>query len=117
MPAMYLLDIGEEHLPRQSNAPGQIVLSSELWIFSDAGEDPDAVPASALNYLLDAVEAAIDPAFNNPGGLRQDLGLHGIIYARIEGEVMKDPGHNGRIAGAIVPIKIRVGQGVTNYAY
>ena len=115
MPSMYLLDIGEEHLPRGSNEPGQIVVSAELWIFSDAGEDPDAVPASELNYLLDAVERAIDPPFNNPGGLRQNLNLHGVIYARIEGEVMKDPGHNGRLAGAIVPLKIRVGQGVENY--
>jgi hypothetical protein len=114
MPALYLLDIGEEHLPRQSNEPGQIVFSSEIWIFTDAGEDPDAVPASALNYLLDAVQTAIDPPDNNPGGLRQNLGLYGIIYARIEGEVMKDPGHNGRIAGAIIPIKIRTGQSALN---
>jgi hypothetical protein len=117
MPAMYLLDMAEEHLPRQSNEPGQIVITCELWIFSDAGEDPDGTPSSALNTLLDAVERAIDPPGNAPAGLRQNLNLHGVVYARIEGEVMKDPGHNGRIAGAIVPIKIRVGQGIDNYPY
>jgi hypothetical protein len=112
---MYLLDIGEEHLPRGANEPGQIVVSTELWIFADGGEDPNAVPAVELNYLLDAVQTAIDPPANSPTGLRQNLNLHGVIYARIEGEVMKDPGHNGRLAGAIVPLKIRVGQGVANY--
>jgi hypothetical protein len=116
MPAMYLLDISEDHYPRQSNEPGQIVISCEAWLFSDAGEDSDAVPSSALNLLLDAVERALDPPANAPLGRYQNLGLSGIIYCRIEGELMKDPGHNGRIAGAIVPIKIRVGQNMDNVA-
>jgi hypothetical protein len=115
MPALYLLDIAEQHFPRQSNAPGAIVLDCELWVFSDAGEDPNAVPATELNTLLDAVERAIDPPANAPGGRRQNLGLHGVLYCRIEGEVQKDPGHNGRIAGAIVPLRIRVGQDIDNY--
>jgi hypothetical protein len=38
-----------------------------------------------------------------------------VHYCRIEGEVQKDPGHNGRIAGAIIPIRIMVAQGVDNY--
>jgi hypothetical protein len=115
MPALYLLDIGEQHFPRQSNVPGAIVLDCELWVFSDAGEDPNAVPATELNTLLDAIERAIDPPSQALGGRRQNLGLHGVHYCRIEGEIQKDPGHNGRIAGAIVPLKIRVGQDVDNY--
>jgi hypothetical protein len=115
MPALYLLDIGEQHFPRQASAPGWILIDCELWIFSDAGEDPSAIPATELNTLLDAVERAIDPPGNAPLGRRQNLGLHGVHYCRIEGEVQKDPGHNGRIAGAIVPIKIRVGQDLDSY--
>jgi hypothetical protein len=115
MPAMYLLDISEQHFPRTSSGPGWILIDCELWVFSDAGEDPDAVPAAELNTLLDAIERTIDPPGNAPLGRRQNLGLHGIHYCRIEGEVQKDPGHNGRIAGAIVPIKIRVGQDIDNY--
>jgi hypothetical protein len=115
MPALYLLDIGEQHFPRSASSPGVIVIDCELWVFSDAGEDPNAIPATELNMLLDAVERAIDPLANAPSGRRQNLGLHGVHYARIEGEVQKDPGHNGRIAGAIIPIKIRVGQDVDNY--
>jgi hypothetical protein len=115
MPALYLLDISEDHFPRQSNEAGRIVISCEAWLFSDAGEEPSAIPAAELNTLLDALQNAIDPPGNAPGGRRQNLGLHGVHYCRIEGEVQKDPGHNGRIAGAIVPIRIMVGQGIDNY--
>lgn len=115
MPALYLLDISEEHFPRQSNDPGRIIITCEAWLFSDAGEDPDSIPAAELNTLLDALQAAIDPPSNAAGGRRQNLGLHGVHYCRIEGEVQKDPGHNNRIAGAIVPIRIMVGQNVDNY--
>jgi hypothetical protein len=115
MPAMYLVDIAEDHFPRQSNEAGRIVISCEVWVFSDAGEDPAAIPAAELNNLLDALQTAIDPPGNAPLGRRQDLGLKGVHYCRIEGEVQKDPGHNGRIAGAIIPIRIMVAQGVDNY--
>lgn len=114
MPALYLLDLNEEHYPRQSNEAGRIVLLCEAWVFSDAGEDPDSVPAAELNTLLDALQAAIDPPTNSPSGRRQNLGLTGVHYCRIEGEVQKDPGHNNRIAGAIVPIRIMLGQDIGN---
>jgi hypothetical protein len=115
MPSLYLLDIAEQHFPRTSSAPGWIVIECELWIFSDAGEDSNAIPATELNMLLDALQRAIDPPPTASRGRAQNLGLHGVLYCRIEGEVQKDPGHNGRIAGAIVPVKIRVGQDVDNY--
>jgi hypothetical protein len=115
MPALYLLDMDEQHFPRQAGSPGTIVLECEVWLFSDAGEEPDSVPASELNTLLDAVQTAIDPPSNALGGRRQNLGVHGVHYCRIEGTVQKDPGHNGRIAGAIVPLRIRVGQDIQNY--
>lgn len=115
MPALYLCDMNEDHYPRQSGSPGRIVLHCEAWVFSDAGEDPDSVPATELNTLLDALQAAIDPPSNSPFGRRQDLGLHGVHYCRIEGEITKDPGFNNRIAGAIVPIRIMLGQNVDNF--
>ena len=107
MPAMYLLDVAEEHPARNSSNPYIALIYCELWIFSKAGEDPESVPASALNILIDAVEKALNPSGTQPGGgLRQPLGLQGVHYCRIEGEIQKDPGHDGRLAGAIVPIRI-----------
>lgn len=115
MPALYLHEVGEDHFPRQSNDPGRIVISCEIWLFSDAVEEPSAIPAAELNTLLDAVQTAIDPPANAPGGRRQNLGVHGVNYCRIEGQVQKDPGYNGRLGGVIVPVRIMVGQGVDNY--
>ena len=109
MPAMYLLDIAEEHPQRDSGRPYLAVISCELLIFSTAGEDPSTVPASALNNLIDAMEKALYPTGSQPGGgFQQNLGLSGVLYARIEGEVQKDPGHDGRLAGASIPLRIAV---------
>jgi len=110
MPAMYLIDTGEDHpTDRPTTGAFRITLACELWIFSRAGADPTTVPATALNTLLDAVEKVLIPSGSQPGGgFRQALGLKGVDYCRIEGEVIKDPGHDGALAGIVVPIRIRV---------
>lgn len=110
MPAMYLLDVAEEHPQRGASSAYLMLMHCELWIFSKAGEDPDAIPAAALNNLIDAIERALNPTGNERpgGGLQQTLGLKGVWYCRIQGEVQKDPGHDGRLAGAIIPILIQV---------
>jgi hypothetical protein len=84
-----------------------MLLHCELWIYSRVGADPSAVPSTGLNTLIDAVEKALIPSGSQPGGgVRQSLGLPGVHYCRIEGEVQKDPGYDGSLAGAIVPIQI-----------
>ena len=109
MPAMYLVDVGEDHPPRESTRPYFALIYCELWVFSKAGEDPESVPATPLNNFLDAIEKALNPTGSQPGGgVRQPLGLQGVQYCRIEGEVQKDPGHDGRLAMAIVPLRIAV---------
>jgi hypothetical protein len=112
MPALYLLDVGETHPPRVPAArPGFVSLYLEAWVYSTAGEDPDVVQSTALNVMLDAIEAVLEPTGTQPGGgLRQPLGLYGVLSTSIDGEVEKDPGYDGRIAGAVVPIRIAVAQ-------
>ena len=114
-PAMYLLDIGEEHPTRGSNSAYFAIIHSELWIYSDAGADPNSAfsPASALNNLIDAVEKVLNPSGSDPGGgFQQTFGLEGLLYARIEGEIQKDPGYDGKLAGCIIPIRIAVFTGL-----
>ncbi len=65
-----------------------------------------------LNVLIDGIERALYPT---PRGFNQNLGVHGVYYARIEGELQKDPGHAAGIAMAVVPIKIAVGQSAATY--
>jgi len=107
MPALYLVELNELHGYRASNAAALIELNCEVWIYTNAGAEANAVPAATLNTLIDGIERALYPT---PAGFRQNLGVSGVHYARIEGEVQKDPGHSGQIAMAVIPIKIVVGQ-------
>jgi hypothetical protein len=107
MPALYLIELNELHGYRASNAAALVELNCEVWIYTNAGAEANAVPAATLNTLIDAIERALYPT---PAGFRQNLGVSGVHYARIEGEVQKDPGHAGQLAMAVVPIKIVVGQ-------
>lgn len=109
MPALYLVELNELHGYRQSNAPALVELNCEVWMYTRVGAEANAVPAAMLNTLIDALERALYPT---PGGFRQTLGVPGVHYARIEGEVQKDPNHSGQIALAVVPIKIVVAQSV-----
>ena len=110
MPALYLLELNEVHGYRESTRAMLVELNCEAWIFTRVGADQNAVPAGMLNTLIDAVERALSagPHF------RQNLGLHGVHYCRIEGELQKDPGHSAQTALAVVPIKIAAAQHVDN---
>jgi hypothetical protein len=112
MPALYLIELGETHQYRGSNSPALIELNCEAWIYTKIGGIESAVPAAMLNMLIDGVERALYPT---PTGYRQNLGVNGVLYCRIEGEVQKDPGHNGQIASAAIPLKIVVGQSSDTY--
>jgi hypothetical protein len=107
MPSLYLVEHSEMHPPRGSTAGELIMLNCEAWIFTRVGADQNAVPISMLNTLIDGIEAALYPL---PRTIRQNLGVNGVSYCRIDGEVQKDPGHNGQIAGAIIPIVIVAAQ-------
>jgi hypothetical protein len=112
MPALYLVEISEIHPPRGSTEAAMVELHCEAWIFTKVGGDPNAIPAVTLNTLIDGIEAALYPT---PQHIRQNLGVNGVLFARIQGEIQKDPGHNGSLAGAIVPILIVVGQSADTF--
>jgi hypothetical protein len=112
MPALYLIELSELHQYRPQGGALLVELNCEAWVFTRVGAAENAVPAAMLNVLLDAIEAALYPL---PQGFRQNLGVHGVAYARIEGEVQKDPGHSGQLATAVVPIKIVVGNSADTY--
>jgi len=111
MPALYLVELNEVHGYRESTRAMLVELNCEAWIFTRVGADANAVPAAMLNTLIDAVERALSAA---PEGFRQNLGLHGVHYCRIEGELQKDPGHSAQTAMAVIPIKIAAAQHIEN---
>ena len=108
-PAMFLVDGNNHYAPRPQQASPKVTLRPEIWIYSRAGDDPDVVPASSLNPMLDAIDTALTPA-NASTGVWQNLGLAGVIYARIEGEIEYAPGYMVGQAVAIVPLVIEVAQ-------
>ena len=78
-----------------------VTVELEVWLYSRAGEDPDAVPDAALATLHQAVRDCFDP--DDDG--RFTLG--GIVYwCRIEGRTDYSPGDQGGQGIARIPVRI-----------
>ncbi len=100
-PALFLVQKGEE-TQRASSLPPRRTLMAEVYLYARS-EDPAVPPASLLNPLLDAVEAALLPDASG----NQTLG--GLVqHAWIEGKTETDEGVLGEQAVAIVPVTILV---------
>lgn len=110
MPALYLVELGETHT--WSDWKPLVQLDCQAWIYTKVGATESAVPASMLNILMDGIERALYPT---PRGFRQNLGVHGVLYCRIEGEVQKDPGHIGGLASITIPLMIMLGPSAETY--
>ena len=102
-PALFLRNAGEHHDRTASRMPGRITLDFEVWLYSRGGADPDIAPATALNGLLDAVEAALNPfplEAQTLGGL--------VTHCWIDGSTDYHPGDLDGQAIAVVPVKVLV---------
>lgn len=81
----------------------QIVeMNVDLYIYIDAGKDQSIAPITALNPLVDAVDAALAPS--RATGRQTLSGLVSNCY--IDGKVMKDPGDLDGDGIAVIPVKI-----------
>ena len=102
-PALFQYQKGESAAVKALGAPTVWTLRVELYLYAHSG-DPHAAPATMLNPLIDAVEAALSP--NAATGM-QDLGLPAMVqHAYIAGKVQTDEGALGDQAVAIVPVEI-----------
>jgi hypothetical protein len=78
-------------------------LQLELYLYAHA-DDPMVAPASALNPLIDAVEAALAAS---PITGMQDLGLPGTVrHAGIAGKLEITEGVLRDQAVALIPVEI-----------
>lgn len=107
-PCAFIRQVRDHYPQRLAQAfPAKVTLDVEVWIYSDAGEDPDAVPEDTLRDLIDTLEAALQP---QPGGLdfiQQKQTLGGVVdRCWIEGEIEYYPSDTDQKAKAIVPLKI-----------
>jgi hypothetical protein len=103
-PALFVQSTGTHYPPREiRQLPSKRTIAAEIWVYTDAGKDPNANPEAALNDIVDAVEAALAPGLNGA----QTLG--GLVsHCWIEGMVEQYPGVLDGIAKAIIPVKILV---------
>ena len=102
-PALFMTQKSETAVTKTLGAPLVWTLNVELYLYAHSS-DPHLSPATVLNPLLDAVEAALAPAAAT--GL-QDLGLAAMVqHAAIAGKIETEEGILGDQAIAIIPIEI-----------
>ncbi|HTW53153.1 MAG TPA: hypothetical protein VME45_14775 [Stellaceae bacterium] len=102
-PAIFMAQKTELAKINTLGAPTVWTLSVDLYIYAHSS-DPYLAPATVLNPLLDAVEAALAPSATT--GI-QDLGLPAQVqHAYISGKIETDEGVLGDQAVAIVPVEI-----------
>ncbi len=93
----------EEEVAQVAGQPPRRILSA-AWVVHHSAGDPDAIPASTHNAILDALDAALAP--DGPDGCCTLGGL--VAHAWIEGKVFKDPGDLDGRALMIVPVRMLV---------
>ena len=102
-PALFMAQKTELASVKTLGAPTVWTLAVDLYLYVHSS-DPHLAPATVLNPLLDAVEAALAPSATT--GL-QDLGLPAMVqHAYINGKIETDEGVLGDQAVAIVPVEI-----------
>ena len=114
-PALFLVDSDEEWHEHPPTKPAIVTLETEVWLYSSAGENPDIVPAIALNEMIEAIDAQLLPSTVTASGqirftIPQTLGVLGVIWLGIEGRIQKTPGHIGGQGIAVIPVKIVITQ-------
>jgi hypothetical protein len=102
-PALFMAQKSELASVKTLGAPTVWTLSVDLYVYAHSS-DPYLAPATILNPLIDAVEAALAPSATT--GI-QDLGLPAVVqHAYISGKIETDEGVLGDQAVAIVPVEI-----------
>lgn len=102
-PALFMAQKSELARIDTLGAPAVWTLAVDLYVYVHSS-DPYLAPATVLNPLLDAVEAALAPSATT--GL-QNLGLPAMVqHASIRGKVETDEGVLGDQAVAVVPVEI-----------
>jgi hypothetical protein len=102
-PALFMSEKGAVAKVPVLGAPVLYTLYADLYIYAHSA-DPYLAPATLLNPLIDAVEAAIAPP---PATGIQNLGLPDMVqHCYIAGRVETDEGTLGDQAIAIVPVEI-----------
>jgi len=107
MPFLTMLKTGEMR-GRQSEGLSTLTINAHVFIYMSAGMDPEDVPDTVMNGLLDALDAAVAPSGADIlNGNRQTLG--GLVsHCYPLGPVFVDTGDVDGKAVAAIPFQILV---------
>lgn len=99
-PAMYMVERHESPTFQAENQPAKQTMMVDIFVYTSAAGV--SAPASDINVILDALDAALAPS---AGERVQTLG--GIVsHCRQEGQIFKDPGDLDNDGMIMYPIKI-----------
>ncbi len=100
-PAMYMCQKPDAY-KRTDRVPAIVTLSVDLFIYTYTPPGDDYVPSTAMNNILDAVDALL-----KPNAWEQEQTLGGLVtHCWIEGEIVISPRDLDNDGLAVVPIKI-----------
>ena len=107
MPFLTMLKTGEQRA-RQSEGLPTLTINAHVFVYLTAGMDPEDVPDTAMNALLDAIDAAVKPSGADAvNGNKQTLG--GLVsHCYPFGPVFIDTGDVDGKAVAAIPFQILV---------
>jgi len=101
-----------EHLETSmqvTRMPYKRIWNAQWIIYHSVGTDPNTVPASENNLILDAVELALAPKPSDPGFPDERNTLGGLVHhCHIDGTLFKDPGDIDQQGMLVVPIRLLV---------
>ena len=105
MPFLTMLKTGEQR-GRQTEGLPTLTINAHVFVYLSAGMDPEDTPDTAMNVLLDAIDAAVAPSGADAlSGNKQTLGgLVAHCYAL--GPVFVDTGDIDGKAVAAIPVQI-----------
>ncbi len=107
MPFLTMLKTGEVR-GRQNEGLSTLTINAHVFIYMSAGMDPEDVPDTAMNALLDAVDAALMPSGADVlNGNKQTLGGP-VAHCYSLGPVFVDTGDVDGKAVAAIPFQILV---------
>ena len=100
-PALFL--VAKNETPQRTlPLPSKRTFHADIYVYVKADQASDAVPASELNPVIDAIEEALQ-AEKISG--RQTLG--GVVHdCYIDGTIETDEGLLGSVAAALIPVVI-----------
>lgn len=101
-PCLYQVQKDELSGTSMNGLPIHAKLNVDLVLYTAGDSEPNSVPSTELNTLLDAVEAAIR---SGAPGIAQTLGGK-VSHCRIEGKIEIVENVLGAMALAVVPVEV-----------